>query len=159
MEGGKGSDSKQGRYSSFPRVTITEGPCGTNHRLPLFCFLLCHNYLILSVRTVFVVSDMHSIKFIAVNMDWKMRDVLLISLAFTWHLTHQHLEEPERGGCPFIEVLNRNRRILQSFFEQNVSYSENYCDFWIKITSIARWRYHWRFRKSFFEQNVSVKLK
>ena len=30
----------------------------------------------------------------------KMRDVLPISLAFTWHLPHQHLEEPERGGCP-----------------------------------------------------------
>ena len=29
-----------------------------------------------------------------------MRDVFLISLAFTWHLPHQHLEEPERGGCP-----------------------------------------------------------
>ena len=30
----------------------------------------------------------------------KMRDVLLISLAFTLHLPHQHLEEPELDGCP-----------------------------------------------------------
>ena len=55
-----------------------------------------------------------------------------------WHLPHQHLEEPERGGCPLGQklVLSRNRRIFeskiarrrylslmcsQSFFEQNVS--------------------------------------
>ena len=37
---------------------------------------------------------------IAVNMESikKMRDVLLISLT----LPHQHLEEPERDGCPSL---------------------------------------------------------
>ena len=38
---------------------------------------------------------------IPVNMGWKkMRDVLHISLAYTCHLPHQHLEEPEWCGCP-----------------------------------------------------------
>ena len=44
--------------------------------------------------------DLRVLYNIAVNMDRNtMRDVLLISLAFTLHLPHQHLEEPERGGC------------------------------------------------------------
>ena len=53
----------------------------------------------------------------------KMRDVLLISLSFPWNLPHQHLEEPERGACPISLTFS------ERFFEQNVSYSEKYCDF------------------------------
>ena len=46
------------------------------------------------------------INHIAVNMDWEKcsPDILLISLAFTLHLPHQHLEEPERGGCPLEQM-------------------------------------------------------
>ena len=91
----------------------------------------------------------------------KMRDVLLTSLAFTLHLPHQHLEEPERGGCPL--ELSRNIHIY--FFNsdaiiyvfaklfrtkcllqwQLLRFSAILTYLWIQIT---RWRYHCRFRRA-----------
>ena len=54
----------------------------------------------------------------------------------------------------------------QSFFEQNVSYSENYCDFQQFVTYfLIKSNFHSQvtlslmFSQSFVEQNVSVQLK
>ena len=63
----------------------------------------------------------------------KMRDVLLISMAFTLHLPHQHLDEPERGHR--VDV------------HWSRSAKPKYTHFLIKNKYlIARRRYHLRFR-------------
>ena len=97
-----------------------------------------------------------------------MRDGLLISLAFAWHLPHQHIEDPSQTRWMSIvaEVLSRNRCICeskiegwrytfsQSFFEQNVSPTVKIIAifdviFESKVTLTATWFYHWRFRRAF----------
>ena len=64
-----------------------------------------------------------------------MRDVLLISLAYTWHVPHQHLEgrfaEFFRTKCPLHWKSLRFSAIFES-----------------KITLLARWRYHWRVHRA-----------
>ena len=76
----------------------------------------------------------------------KMRDVFLISLAFTRHLPHQHLDELEWGGCPIYHC--RFRSAFSNKMSPRMNIIAIFSDFWRLFESkVARRRYYWRFRR------------
>ena len=94
------TDCSYSKFNDCPRCYNCTNRLIINHRIGIIIILFyCSICTVHDCKHAIMNSffcECHSCQ----HRPKKMRDVLLISLAFTWHLPHQHIEEPERGGCP-----------------------------------------------------------